>query len=73
MSLINVTNLTFTYDGSYDNLFENVSFQAEMAEERQPFSICCLANTNIVAAFLQESVSSIFRTRWQTKKTIRLM
>ncbi|KUO74646.1 MAG: glycosyl transferase family 1 [Desulfosporosinus sp. BRH_c37] len=29
MSLINVTNLTFTYDGSYDNLFENVSFQID--------------------------------------------
>ncbi|TGE30986.1 Lsa family ABC-F type ribosomal protection protein [Desulfosporosinus sp. Sb-LF] len=29
MSLINVTNLTFAYDGSYDNLFENVSFQID--------------------------------------------
>jgi lincosamide and streptogramin A transport system ATP-binding/permease protein len=27
MSLIKVTNLTFAYDGSYDNIFENVSFQ----------------------------------------------
>jgi len=27
MSLINVTNLTFAYEGSYDNIFENVSFQ----------------------------------------------
>ena len=27
MSLINVNNLTFSYDGSYDNIFENVSFQ----------------------------------------------
>ncbi|MFD0714133.1 Lsa family ABC-F type ribosomal protection protein [Paenibacillus sp. GCM10027626] len=27
MSLINVTNLTFAYDGSYDNILENVSFQ----------------------------------------------
>ncbi len=27
MSLINVTNLTFSYEGSYDNIFENVSFQ----------------------------------------------
>mgnify|MGYP005748297373 CR=1 FL=1 len=26
MSMINVTNLTFAYDGSYDNVFENVSF-----------------------------------------------
>ncbi|MBU7314518.1 Lsa family ABC-F type ribosomal protection protein [Paenibacillus oleatilyticus] len=29
MSLINVTNLTFAYDGSYDNLFEDVSFQID--------------------------------------------
>lgn len=26
MSLINVKNLTFSYDGSFDNIFENVSF-----------------------------------------------
>lgn len=29
MSLISVTNLTFGYDGSYDNIFENVSFQID--------------------------------------------
>ncbi len=29
MSMINVTNLTFAYDGSYDNIFENVSFQID--------------------------------------------
>ncbi|RED59322.1 Lsa family ABC-F type ribosomal protection protein [Cohnella lupini] len=29
MSLINVTNLTFAYDGSYDNIFENASFQID--------------------------------------------
>jgi len=29
MSLINVTNLTFGYDGSYDNIFQNVSFQID--------------------------------------------
>lgn len=27
MSQINVNNLTFYYEGSYDNIFENVSFQ----------------------------------------------
>nr|WP_092074726.1 ABC-F type ribosomal protection protein [Dendrosporobacter quercicolus]NSL49848.1 ABC-F type ribosomal protection protein [Dendrosporobacter quercicolus DSM 1736]SDN11258.1 lincosamide and streptogramin A transport system ATP-binding/permease protein [Dendrosporobacter quercicolus] len=27
MSVISVSNLTFAYDGSYDNIFENVSFQ----------------------------------------------
>jgi len=29
MSLIQVTNLTFAYDGSFDNIFENVSFQID--------------------------------------------
>ncbi|MDQ0059880.1 Lsa family ABC-F type ribosomal protection protein [Paenibacillus harenae] len=29
MSLINVSKLTFAYDGSYDNIFENVSFQMD--------------------------------------------
>ena len=29
MSLINVTNLTFAYDSSYDNIFENVNFQID--------------------------------------------
>jgi lincosamide and streptogramin A transport system ATP-binding/permease protein len=29
MSLISVSNLTFAHEGSYDNLFENVSFQMD--------------------------------------------
>lgn len=29
MSLINISNLTFAYDGGYDNIFENVSFQID--------------------------------------------
>lgn len=29
MSLIQVSHLTFTYDGSYDNVFEDVSFQID--------------------------------------------
>lgn len=29
MSLINISNLTFCYDGSYDNIFENVSFHID--------------------------------------------
>lgn len=29
MSIINVSNLTFAYEGSYDNVFENVSFQID--------------------------------------------
>ena len=29
MSLINVQNLTFSYEGSYDNVFENVSFNID--------------------------------------------
>lgn len=29
MSLINIQNLTFSYEGSYDNIFEDVSFQID--------------------------------------------
>lgn len=29
MSLINIVNLTFCYEGSFDNIFENVSFQID--------------------------------------------
>ena len=29
MSLINISNLTFAYDGSYDNIFTDVSFQMD--------------------------------------------
>jgi len=29
MSLIRITNLTFGYEGSYDLVFENVSFQID--------------------------------------------
>ncbi|WP_123041147.1 Lsa family ABC-F type ribosomal protection protein [Cohnella candidum] len=29
MSMIKVSNLSFAYDGSYDNIFENVSFQMD--------------------------------------------
>ncbi|MDR0221859.1 MAG: ABC-F type ribosomal protection protein [Lachnospiraceae bacterium] len=31
MSLINITNLTFAYDGSYDDIFTDVSFQIDTA------------------------------------------
>ncbi|GJM81626.1 hypothetical protein HMSSN139_41220 [Paenibacillus sp. HMSSN-139] len=47
MSLINVNHLTFAYEGSYDNIFENVSFQIDTdwklgftgrnGRERRPF------------------------------------
>ena len=30
MSLIDVNNLTFSYDGSYENIFENTSFQIDI-------------------------------------------
>ena len=29
MSQINVSNLTFGYEGSFDNIFENVSFSVD--------------------------------------------
>lgn len=34
MSLINVTNLSFVYDGSYDNIFENVNFIIDTDRKR---------------------------------------
>ena len=29
MSIINITNLTFAYEGAYDNIFEDVSFRID--------------------------------------------
>ena len=29
MAQINITNLTFAYEGSFDNIFENVSFSID--------------------------------------------
>ena len=29
MSVINITDLTFAYEGSYDNIFEHVSFHID--------------------------------------------
>ena len=29
MSVINITDLTFAYEGSYDNIFEHVSFRID--------------------------------------------
>ena len=29
MSLIHISNLTFSYDGSYDTIFDDVSFQMD--------------------------------------------
>ena len=29
MSIIKITNLTFGYEGNYDNVFENVNFQID--------------------------------------------
>ena len=29
MSIIQITNLTFGYEGNYDNVFENVNFQID--------------------------------------------
>lgn len=51
MSLIHVKNLTFTYDGSYEPVFENASFQIDTgwrlalsdatgAEKQRCFACC---------------------------------
>ena len=50
MSMIDVQNLSFAYEGSYDTIFDNVSFRIDTdwklgftgatAGERRPFSGC---------------------------------
>ena len=48
MSKIDVMDLTFAYEGSYDNIFEHVSFQLDtdwktggMGEEKPRFCAFC--------------------------------
>ena len=41
MSQINVSNLTFAYEGSYDTIFENVSFQINIGEDVPEASGLC--------------------------------
>ena len=37
MAQISINNLTFGYEGSFDYVFENVSFSAYSAKPAQPF------------------------------------
>ena len=71
MSMLKVDKLTFAYPGSYDNIFENVSFQvdtswrlglwAATAGAKPPFCSCwpTLANMNIVVISLWPVVLSL--------------
>jgi hypothetical protein len=82
MSLISVSNLTFAYDGSYDNVFENVSFQipignwglqGETAGERQLFSIYCWATISTKVISQQVSALIISLSMSLTGNTTPLM
>ena len=56
MSLISVNNLSFRYDGSFTDVFENVSFNIELEEmgKVKPLFLSYLwDNINIVAQFLK--------------------
>jgi ABC-type multidrug transport system fused ATPase/permease subunit len=57
MALINVSNRTYGYEGSFDNIFENVSFSIDTnwklgfvgrnGKGKPPFLICCWENIRI--------------------------
>lgn len=81
MSLIKVTNLTFAYEGSYDNIFDQVSFQIDTdwklgftgrnGRGKRRFLICCSATMNTMAPFLPMSALNIFHSLSKIRKTIR--
>lgn len=73
MAQINVSNLTFGYEGSYDTIFENVSFSIdtswklglweETERERQRFFSYSWENTNTRERSPDRLSSIIFRIR----------
>lgn len=83
MSIINVTNLTFAYDGSYDNIFENVSFQIDTdwklgftgrnGRGKTTFLNLLLKNMNTAELFHQVSLLNIFHMKSQTRNSLQQM
>lgn len=73
MAQINVSNLTFGYEGSYDTIFENVSFSIDTSwklgfvgrngKERQRFFSYSWENTNTRERSPDRLSSIIFRIR----------
>ncbi len=73
MSLINVTNLTFSYDGNYDTIFENVSFQIDTdwklgftgrnGRGKTTFFNLYLENTNILEIYQPMLILNTFHMR----------
>lgn len=73
MAQINVSNLTFGYEGSYDTIFENVSFSIDTSwklgfvgrngKERQRFFSYSWENTNTRERSPARLSSIIFRIR----------
>lgn len=64
MSLIKVTNLTFAYDGSYDNIFENVNFQINTDWKLEFTGRNGRGKTTFLNLLLG-------RTKWKKRKTAR--
>jgi len=83
MSLIDVTNLTFAYDGSYDNIFENVSFQIDTdwklgfagrnGRGKTTFLHLLLGKYEYNGSISASVNFEYFPSRWQTRKKIPLM
>lgn len=81
MSLINVKNLTFAYEGSYDNIFDDVCFQIDTdwklgftgrnGRGKRPSSTCCLGNTSMMERFTPTSILNIFRSPYATSQSTR--
>ena len=71
MSLIEVRDLTFAYDGSYDNIFDSVNFQidtnwklglhrGENGWGKPPFSTFCWADIHIPVPLYPPLTLNIF-------------
>ena len=75
MSQIRVNNLTFGYEGSFDYVFENVSFSIDTnwklgfvgrnGKGKTTFLNLLLGNTNIKGQSIQMSCLTIFRTLYR--------
>lgn len=66
MYLINVTNLTFAYEGSYDNIFKNVSFQIYTLYKGEQ------TKALLAAMFLKENSFLLIDKPTNHSKTIKL-
>lgn len=81
MSQIHVTNLTFAYPGSYDNIFEDVSFCLDTdwkvgftgrnGRGKTTFMRLLMGEYRYQGTISSSAASSIFRTRSLTYRVIQ--